>query len=188
MNDESKLEEFRFEFLKVEYQGCIELGVRMRERLHRLAIGSLVFNGSLVAGLALAIDKFPKSGGNGSLSLEIGVVLLCLSVISIVFNLGAAVTMYYFTNVWDSVIARHRNLHCDILEFLGRQSGREKKYAAGQVADSLPDSLFKVEASISFLGAPLSVRALTGLFYLSIIVSWFICMVYGLSIIRFHVS
>jgi len=175
------------EFMKLEYQACVDLGAKVREQLHRLAIGSLFFNASLGVALGFAAEQIlnntEPTGWLKAIAISIG--LFFLMFIAVVFNLGALRTMQHFMIMFNLITKRHKKLHKEIASFLQSQFS-----CSIESSLSLPMYIERASSRSRGLARALvtDTSALTAVFYLSIMIGWVLFVLTLIGSILLNIS
>lgn len=172
----------------LEYRTCTDLGAKGFEQLNRLAIASLIFNGTLAAALGFATDKI-VSRAETAITLDtdtmFAVGLLALLVVAVVFNLGAMMSNIFFWRMLEAIAKRHRAVDQEIVALLAplentivatdsKQDTSPSKDPV-RLSDAVYESVFGYPSNILIKALTKSVfqtRNLTIAFYSLIISGW----------------
>ncbi|MEQ8333809.1 hypothetical protein [Nisaea sp.] len=173
----------------LEYSTCTDLGAKGFEQLNRLAIASLIFNGTLAAALGFATDKI-VSRTETAVAINTDTVfaigLLALLIIAVVFNLGAMMSNIFFWRMLKAIAERHRAVDQEIVTLLATHGTsrhaadpKPEAEAAGgrpaRLSDAVYESVFGYPNHILIKVLTKSVfqtRNLTIAFYSLIIGGW----------------
>ncbi|WP_420402789.1 hypothetical protein [Nisaea sp.] len=175
----------------LEYSTCTELGAKGLEQLNRLAIASLIFNGTLAAALGFATEQITSRTPNAATVVSdtmLAVGLLALLTVAVVFNLGAMASNINFWKMLEAISARHVVVDREITHMLTDFAGSE---ATDPKTQRLSDEVYRTVFAYSenfwvriVTKSVFQTRNLTIAFYSLIIFGWvsyISALLYGLE-------